>query len=131
MGNNPSPGSQHNVWRHHNLGCSKADNSELETVIRNKFKHSRYYASSGYLQVLKRSEQKLWREPGETIFFRCSRADNSIFSDEIWPKFKLVHTFIYVLVTYKNKEDQMKSECTRIVKTLKSYILDILWQLSL
>ena len=53
MGNNRSPGSQHNVWRHHNLGCSKAGNSELETVIRNKFKHSRYYANSGYLQVLK------------------------------------------------------------------------------
>ena len=31
-------------------------NSELETVIRNKFKHSRYnyYASSDYLQVLKK-----------------------------------------------------------------------------
>ena len=29
------------------------DDSELETVIRNKFKHSRYlYAGSGYLQVL-------------------------------------------------------------------------------
>ena len=56
MGNDRSPGSQHNVWRHHYLQCSKAGNSELETVIRNKFKHSRYYASSGYLQVLKRSE---------------------------------------------------------------------------
>ena len=39
-----------------NLGCSKAGNSELEALIMNKFKHSRYYASSGYLQVLKRSE---------------------------------------------------------------------------
>ena len=39
--------------------AQKADNSELETVIRNKFKHLRYYASSGNLQVLKSSEQKL------------------------------------------------------------------------
>ena len=31
---------------------------------------------------------------------------------------------MYVLVTYKNEEDQMKIEWTRIVKTLKSYILD-------
>ena len=30
MGNDSSPGSQHNVWRHHNLGFS----NELETVIR-------------------------------------------------------------------------------------------------
>ena len=35
MGNNRSPWSQHNVWRNHNLRCSKADNSELETVTRN------------------------------------------------------------------------------------------------
>ena len=34
-------------------------------------------------------------------------ADNSIVSDEIWLKFKLIHAFLYVLVTYKN-EDQMK-----------------------
>ena len=83
MGNDRSPWSQHNVWRHHNLGCSKAGNSELETVIRNKFKHSRFYASSNYLQVLKRSEEILRRKPGETIFFRCSSAENSIVSDEI------------------------------------------------
>ena len=30
-----SPWSQHNVLRHHNLVCSKAGNSELETVTRN------------------------------------------------------------------------------------------------
>ena len=39
------------------------------TVIRNKFIHSRYYASSSYLQVLKRSNQILERKPGVTIFF--------------------------------------------------------------
>ena len=56
MGNDCSTGFQHNTWRHHNLGCSKAGNSELKTVIRNKFKYLRYYANFGYLQVLKRSE---------------------------------------------------------------------------
>ena len=37
MGNDRSPGSQYNVWRHHNLGCSKSGNSELDfgTVIMN------------------------------------------------------------------------------------------------
>ena len=58
MGNDCSPWSQHNVWRHHNSRCSKADNSELETVTRINSKH-RYDASSSYLQVLKRSELKL------------------------------------------------------------------------
>ena len=39
-----------------------AGNSEFETVIRNKFKHTRYYASSGYLQVLKRikTTEEIW-----------------------------------------------------------------------
>ena len=41
MSNDRSPGSQHNVWRHHNLWCSKTSYSELETVIKNIFKHSR------------------------------------------------------------------------------------------
>ena len=82
MGNDRSPGSQHNVWRHHNLLCSKAGKSELETVIRNIFLHSSYYARFGYLPVLKRYE-KMRRKPGETIFFICSRADKSIVSDEI------------------------------------------------
>ena len=35
MCNDRLPGSQNYVWRHHNLRCSKADNSELETVPRN------------------------------------------------------------------------------------------------
>ena len=54
--------------------CSMAGNSELETVIKDKFKHSRYYVSSGYLQ------KKNWTEPGETIFFRCSKAANPVAS---------------------------------------------------
>ena len=43
----------------------------------------RYYYSPGYLQVLKRSELKLRRKLGETIFFRCSTALNSVASDVI------------------------------------------------
>ena len=39
----------------------------------------------------------------------------SIVSDGIWPKFKLSHAFMYVLVTCKIKEDQMKNEGTRVV----------------
>ena len=35
LDNDLSPESQHNVWRHHNLRCSEAGNSELVTVTRN------------------------------------------------------------------------------------------------
>ena len=38
--------------------------------------------------------------------------------------------FMYVLVTYKNEEDQMKNEGARVV-TLYSYILDAQGQLTL
>ena len=38
---------------------------------------------TGYLQVLKRSELKLQRKPGEDIFFRCSKAANPVGSDGI------------------------------------------------
>ena len=43
------------------------------------------------------------------IFFRRSRASNSIVSGLIWPKFKLVRDFMHVLVTCKYKKEQTKS----------------------
>ena len=51
--------------------------------------------------------------------------------DGIWPKFKQVHTFMYVLVTYKDEENQMKNEGARVATTLYSYILDAQGQLTL
>ena len=63
------------------------------------------------------------------LFFRCSRAANSVVGGGIWPKFKLVHAFMYVLVTYKI-EDQMKNERARVVKTLYCYIVDAQRQLT-
>ena len=71
------------------------------------------------------------RKPGESVVFRCSRAANSVVSDDIWPKFKLIHTFMYVLVTYKDKEIQMKNEGARVFTTLYSYIFDTQGQLTL
>ena len=91
----------------------------------------RYYASSVYLQVFKRSKEKLQRKSGESIFFRYSRAANSVVSDGILQKFKLIHTFMYVLVTYNNEENSMKNEGDRVVTTLYSHILDAQVQLTL
>ena len=76
-------------------------------------------------------KKKLQRIPGESVVFRCSKAANSIVSDEIWPKFKLIHYFMYVLVTYKDEENQMKNEGTRVLTTLYSYIFDAQGQLTL
>ena len=39
------------------------------------------------------------------IFFRCSRAANSVVGDGILMKFKLIQAFMFVLVTQKNEED--------------------------
>ena len=65
------------------------------------------------------------------MFSDAQRAANSVVSDGIWPKVKLVYTFMYVLATYKNEENQMKNEGTRVVTTLYSYILDAQGQLTL
>ena len=43
------------------------------------------------------------------IFFRRSRASNSVVSGPIWPKFELVRDFMHVLVTCKYKKDRIKS----------------------
>ena len=64
-----------------------------------------------------------WK-PGESVVFRYSRAANSVLSYWIWPKFKLIHTFMCVLVTYRDEENQPKNEGARVVTTLYSYILD-------
>ena len=53
MGNDRLPESQLNVLKRHILRCSKAGNFDVETAIRPKFKHSRYYTSSTYLYFIK------------------------------------------------------------------------------
>ena len=74
---------------------------------------------------------KIAEKPGESIFLRCLRAASSIVSDGIGPKFKLIHTFMYVLVAYKDKENQIKNEGARVFTALYSYILYAQGQLTL
>ena len=40
--------------------------------------------------------------------FRRSRADKSVVSGPIWPKFELVRDFMHVLLTCKYKKDRIK-----------------------
>ena len=44
------------------------------------------------------------------VFFRRSRADNSVVDGPIWPKFELVRDIMDVLVTYKFKMDLINSD---------------------
>ena len=39
--------------------------------------------------------------------------------------------YLYVLVTYKDEENQMKNEGARVITTLYSYILDAQGQLTM
>ena len=43
-------------------------------------------------------------------FFRRARADHSGVGVGIWPKFKLIQTFMHALVTCKNEDDRIKNE---------------------
>ena len=42
-------------------------------------------------------------------------AANSVAGGWVWPKIKLIQTFMGVLVTCKNEEDPFKNEGTRVV----------------
>ena len=47
-----------------------------------------------------------------------ARTAYSVVSDKgIWQKFKLIQTFMVVLVTGKNDEDPSKNECNRVLTT--------------
>ena len=78
--------------------------------------HPSFSACYHYLQVSKGSDQKQpeWRHhfphcKSMGVFFRCSRADNSVVGGPIWPKFELVQDNMHVLVTYKIKMDRINS----------------------
>ena len=45
------------------------------------------------------------------------KAANSVVSDGIWQKFKLIQAFIDALDTCKNDEDSSKNESTRLLTT--------------
>ena len=48
------------------------------------------------------------------IFFRRSRAANSVVSGPIWPKFELVRDFMHVLVACKYEMDRIKSNREKV-----------------
>ena len=73
---------------------------------------------SALIVCIKNIRLRKWlKKPGETNFFRHSRAVNSVVSGGIWPKFKLFQAFIHLQVTSKNEEDQIKNEGDRVVTT--------------
>ena len=87
--------------------------------------HPSFSACYHYLQVLKGSDQKQprkkWRHhfahyKSMGVFFRCSRADNSVVGGPIWPKFELVQDNIHV--TYKFKMDRINSNRGKGVKSI-------------
>ena len=87
----------------------KADNSELETATRSKFKH-KILCQLCLSQSIKTFESKWPKKTWENYIFRPSRVANSIVSSGIRLKFKLIQAFMHTLVTYKNEENQIKNE---------------------
>ena len=57
-----------------------------------------------------------------TSIFRRSRADNSVVSCGIWPKFKLILAFMNVHITCKYEKDPMKNSGENVI-TLFSPLL--------
>ena len=66
----------------------------------------------------KKLNELAWRHhfPIVSLFFRRSRAANSLDSGPIWPKLELVQNFKHVLVTCKYKKDLIKSNREKVEK---------------
>ena len=52
------------------------------------------------------------------VFFRRSRADNSVVEGPIWPKFELVRDIMRALVTYKFKMDLINSDREKVATSI-------------
>ena len=52
------------------------------------------------------------------VFFRCSRADNSVVGGPSRPKFELVRDIMHVLITYKFKMDLFNSDRVKVTTSI-------------
>ena len=60
--------------------------------------------NDAHLRVIIQSEKK-WKHQ----FFRRLRAANSVVLGRIWPNFKLIQAFMYVIITCKYEKDPIKN----------------------
>ena len=81
-----------------------------------------------YVLVTKKNEdqiKKIMRYNGQDIielYFRHSRAANSIVGGQVWPKIKLIKAFIVLLDIFKNDEDPSKNESTKCAHNITPII---------
>ena len=52
------------------------------------------------------------------IFFRRSRAANSVVGGPIWPKFELIQDIMHVLITCKFEKDRINSNGEKVVTSI-------------
>ena len=52
------------------------------------------------------------------IFFRCSRAANSVVDGQIWPKCELIQDIMHVLITCKFEKDWINSNGEKVVTSM-------------
>ena len=74
------------------------------------------WLSTTLMIIRSKMNELAWRQHFPIIweFFRRSRAANSVVSGPIWPKFKLVRDFMYVLVTCKYEKDRIKNNWEKV-----------------
>ena len=80
-----------------------------------------------YVLVTYKDEENQMKNEGARVtttlyqlYFRRSRAANSVAGGWMWPKIKHIQTFMGVLVTCKNEEDPFKNAGASVVTTYPS-----------
>ena len=64
------------------------------------------------------------------IFFRCSRAANSVVRSWVWRELQLIQAFMAILVTCKKGEDPIKNEGARVTTSLFVDFSDVQGQIT-
>ena len=111
-------------WQHRFFRRSRAANSQVSNGIWPKFELIQAFMHVLITCKYQKDRTLNSRDKVATpsfpmvVFFRRSKADNSVVSGPIWPKFELVRDIMHILVTYKFEMDLINSDREKVATSI-------------
>ena len=113
-------------WQHRFFRRSRAANSQVSSGIWPKFELIQSFMHVLITCKYQKDRTLNSRDKVVTpsfplsmgVFFRRSRADNSVVGGPIWPKFELIRDIMHVLFTYKFKMDLINSDREKVATSI-------------